>query len=314
MDQFHSREEEDEYWEKRIAIHPFCRMQSALDEILTFGYSGDKLRQAERRKAQIFWQYWNDGARDWLKEQGQHGTVALEDVEDELTNGAEINNVLMDADILLLNAGMYEERLSLCEDLLGFFNWKDDPAGEAGLRAFIGESLERLGRKEECDSYFQTLLRDNPENVEYLNMYLNCLCERKAYEEAKELLEQHLTLEMDVTEENSILFWRAEEIYESLGNAIQASFYRAKHEIWENSRPATVSPLNSSAAAFLAENPDFMKAFGAQADLESTATKLPTWKMQGGEIIGQGTKKIYPNDPCPCGSGKKFKKCCGKRA
>lgn len=24
-------------------------------------------------------------------------------------------------------------------------------------------------------------------------------------------------------------------------------------------------------------------------------------------------KKIYPNDPCPCGSGKKFKRCCGKR-
>lgn len=24
-------------------------------------------------------------------------------------------------------------------------------------------------------------------------------------------------------------------------------------------------------------------------------------------------KKIYPNDPCPCGSGKKYKKCCGKQ-
>ncbi|MCI1655509.1 MAG: SEC-C domain-containing protein [Lachnospiraceae bacterium] len=24
------------------------------------------------------------------------------------------------------------------------------------------------------------------------------------------------------------------------------------------------------------------------------------------------TKKIYPNDPCPCGSGKKYKKCCGR--
>ena len=23
-------------------------------------------------------------------------------------------------------------------------------------------------------------------------------------------------------------------------------------------------------------------------------------------------QKIYPNDPCPCGSGKKYKKCCGK--
>ena len=24
-------------------------------------------------------------------------------------------------------------------------------------------------------------------------------------------------------------------------------------------------------------------------------------------------KKIYPNDPCPCGSGKKYKNCCGRR-
>ena len=23
-------------------------------------------------------------------------------------------------------------------------------------------------------------------------------------------------------------------------------------------------------------------------------------------------QKVYPNDPCPCGSGKKYKKCCGK--
>ncbi len=25
------------------------------------------------------------------------------------------------------------------------------------------------------------------------------------------------------------------------------------------------------------------------------------------------TKKIYPNDPCPCGSGKKYKQCCGRK-
>ena len=24
--------------------------------------------------------------------------------------------------------------------------------------------------------------------------------------------------------------------------------------------------------------------------------------------------KIYPNDPCPCGSGKKYKQCCGRMA
>ena len=26
-----------------------------------------------------------------------------------------------------------------------------------------------------------------------------------------------------------------------------------------------------------------------------------------------GSGKIYPNDPCPCGSGKKYKHCCGKK-
>jgi uncharacterized protein YecA (UPF0149 family) len=32
----------------------------------------------------------------------------------------------------------------------------------------------------------------------------------------------------------------------------------------------------------------------------------------GGEMkVAQ--KKVYPNDPCPCGSGKKYKKCCGRK-
>ena len=32
------------------------------------------------------------------------------------------------------------------------------------------------------------------------------------------------------------------------------------------------------------------------------------------QIVKRDTDKIYPNDPCPCGSGKKYKKCCGKNA
>ena len=23
-------------------------------------------------------------------------------------------------------------------------------------------------------------------------------------------------------------------------------------------------------------------------------------------------RRVYPNDPCPCGSGKKYKQCCGR--
>ena len=29
-------------------------------------------------------------------------------------------------------------------------------------------------------------------------------------------------------------------------------------------------------------------------------------------FAGRSRKKVYPNDPCPCGSGKKYKNCCGR--
>jgi SEC-C motif-containing protein len=43
------------------------------------------------------------------------------------------------------------------------------------------------------------------------------------------------------------------------------------------------------------------------------------WYYQDGDIpraapVARATPKIGRNDPCPCGSGKKHKKCCGVRA
>ena len=41
------------------------------------------------------------------------------------------------------------------------------------------------------------------------------------------------------------------------------------------------------------------------------------WKFADGELVGEKPTvreepKVGRNDPCPCGSGKKFKKCCGR--
>ena len=42
-----------------------------------------------------------------------------------------------------------------------------------------------------------------------------------------------------------------------------------------------------------------------------------TWYFWDGKMVGTGqfrreTPKVGRNDPCPCGSGKKYKKCCGR--
>ena len=37
-------------------------------------------------------------------------------------------------------------------------------------------------------------------------------------------------------------------------------------------------------------------------------------ECKNSQIVKRESNKVYPNDLCPCGSGKKYKKCCGKNA
>ncbi|MEG2059560.1 MAG: SEC-C metal-binding domain-containing protein [Lachnospiraceae bacterium] len=59
-----------------------------------------------------------------------------------------------------------------------------------------------------------------------------------------------------------------------------------------------IVPGSSHAAELLREAAPQLEAMGISLDLNGNAANT--------------TKKVYPNDPCPCGSGKKYKKCCGK--
>ena len=43
-------------------------------------------------------------------------------------------------------------------------------------------------------------------------------------------------------------------------------------------------------------------------------TRAALYKEQKKSSTVVKEEKVYPNDPCPCGSGKKYKKCCGKNA
>ena len=46
------------------------------------------------------------------------------------------------------------------------------------------------------------------------------------------------------------------------------------------------------------------------AEEEEGGSQEPEARIERG-ACGGGRKKVGRNDPCPCGSGKKFKKCCG---
>jgi preprotein translocase subunit SecA len=68
----------------------------------------------------------------------------------------------------------------------------------------------------------------------------------------------------------------------------------------------------------VAEKPE---ADGSNGQAAKSAPLITTAHLPGGLVPRAGgsapaapaaLKKIGRNDPCPCGSGKKYKKCCGK--
>ena len=76
----------------------------------------------------------------------------------------------------------------------------------------------------------------------------------------------------------------------------------------------TIVPASSNAAAILKDDAPQLQAMGVPVDLNGNTDVIQTTMFPiglNGEPI-RVEKKIYPNDPCPCGSGKKYKKCCGK--
>jgi hypothetical protein len=77
----------------------------------------------------------------------------------------------------------------------------------------------------------------------------------------------------------------------------------------------TIVPGSSHAAAMLRDAAPQLKERGISVDLEGNADTIATVmyskKLEGNVVRIE--KKVYPNDPCPCGSGKKYKKCCGRK-
>ena len=81
------------------------------------------------------------------------------------------------------------------------------------------------------------------------------------------------------------------------------SGYSMFEEMTQNIREETIRLLFHVKVEQKVEREQVAKVTGTNKD-ESVA-KAP---------VKKDNAKVYPNDPCPCGSGKKYKQCCGRKA
>lgn len=81
------------------------------------------------------------------------------------------------------------------------------------------------------------------------------------------------------------------------------SGYEMFDEMTQNIKEETVRLLFHVRIEQKVEREQVAKVTGTNKD--DTVQKGPVRRMEA---------KVYPNDPCPCGSGKKYKQCCGRKA
>jgi len=94
------------------------------------------------------------------------------------------------------------------------------------------------------------------------------------------------------------------ELLDLVRQQLVYSFYRSGDAL----RMAPSALLQMSGG----DQPKNLKLEGAAKEMEKLSSKRDNFDLVRDRVKDESGKTVGRNDPCPCGSGKKFKKCCGQ--
>ena len=216
---------------------------------------------------------------------------------------------------------LYEKAIEAGERALGKKSFKEDKGHFWGIlktrpymraRAGLAECLWELGEHEEAIEHYREMLRLNPNDNQGIRYILaGCLVKLKRYEELDNLLNKgkykdDCGIEWLYTQA-LLCFVKEGDSQRSrqyLNIAIKSNPYTVDYLVGRRHMPGVVSDMiamhSEEEGAYYAVNfyEAWMKVPGAIEWLK--------------ERIGiKAFVKVGRNEPCPCGSGKKYKKCCG---
>jgi len=218
-------------------------------------------------------------------------------------------NWIQDAEMELQSAGRknpvyHRHRIRLCEEFLRRFAPGDSLLLENMRRAMAGACIES-GDRARGDAMFEQWLKADPQWgwgwIGWSDCYgLFAPAGNNDFSKAEALLKQGLGVK-SVRDRDYILD-RLAQIYEEQGRHQEASQARGQNR--------AASKGNSSRAVLRIKSKVDFGEEGLSLD------KLPELRQHlsraHDQLLGRpSTRKAGRNEPCPCGSGKKFKYCCG---
>ena len=177
--------------------------------------------------------------------------------------------------------------------------WEDGVIPVLEFMATVKGRPRHFKRFRDFLAYYQRLLEENPNDPEILSGYLHTLIRGRRLDEAQEFLERLKDLEPGCVD-----YFYLRAIYHRLRGEPEKAleFYHKTIEALARRAPSyrIISQDPAQALrAFFFEAQQYAKEVGKPFGIS--------------EDILKERKKVGRNDPCPCGSGKKYKKCCLKK-
>ncbi len=220
-------------------------------------------------------------------------------------------NWVQDLETELHNAGLdepqfFRERIALCETMIGRFSDGYPPI--ENFKAALAESHFELGEREVGDRLFRRWLDERPQWGEGWIAWSDCYWtfarqSNKDAEKAEQILKEGLAT--PGIEDRRFMLERLAELYDETGRPELAGAVRAELE----RLPDPESTVHASQVELDAD-PRREGSFAGRSLEQSNSPLLPSLDPV---CSSSRPARVGRNDPCPCGSGKKFKKCCGKR-
>ena len=198
----------------------------------------------------------------------------------------QIGNWTNDLTMLLHNAGRYKELIKVNEQILQI-NWKND--GDNNLfhenaKRDIADAYADMGNIEKAYGLYREYLEKDPLWGWGWIGYYRQLNDKGEPEFIKVINELYRKIKKNVQfRDMDDLCRELSDEFETIGESEKAKYLADRYEQEK------------------------------KKDKEILAKFLKSKALTGGKLADYTSGKIYPNEPCPCGSGKKYKKCCGRR-
>jgi hypothetical protein len=258
-----------------------------LDDKIQLGF---ELRPSEATVASRVWlEAWDDVLRIFDK----GGMQSIREFDRRFQGTHSLFNWIQDLEDELWRAGRWDRtflkaRIAVCKEALRRFR-DDDRLSTENRRRALAESLFELGETEEAEGLYCGWLNQNPRWgwgwIGWSDCYRFTHTEFRDWARSEQLLREGLAV-AEVGNRTDILD-RLADLCKEQGRTEEAHEFRQQAK---NSTAAAETWLinRSASAATVAARP--------------RANSAPS---------SVGARKVGRNDPCSCGSGKKYKKCCG---